>query len=304
MNNIIEVKNIKKTYGSFTAVDGISLSIKKGEIFGIAGPNGAGKSTTVEAMMGLRKPDSGSISVLGMNPQKQRSEVAQRIGIQLQQASLPDRMKVWEALDLFSSFYDNTVPWEPLLEQWGLGDKRNAAFASLSGGQKQRLFISLALVNDPDIVFLDELTTGLDPQARRGTWELVSAIRDAGKTVVLVTHFMDEAETLCDRIGIIDSGKLIACDTPKSMIHDLGGEGRILFQANGNTPIDKLRAQHGVRDVQRKGEEVIVRGRTDGLVASIINILETNNVPFQNLRTEQPNLEDVFLALTGHEIRA
>jgi ABC-2 type transport system ATP-binding protein len=191
MEQIIQVNHLRKVYGSTVAVDDVSLAVNKGEIFGILGPNGAGKTTTIESIMGLRKPDGGTIKVLGLDPQKDRIALAQRIGIQLQEAAIPQRLKVWETIDLFASFYETTVPWEPLLEQWGLADKRNTYFQNLSGGQKQRLFIILALVNDPEVVFLDELTTGLDPQARRNTWELVEAIREEGKTVVLVTHFMD-----------------------------------------------------------------------------------------------------------------
>ncbi len=207
MTNVIEVKNLRKVYGQTTAVDDISFTVQQGEIFGIVGPNGAGKTTTIESIVGLRKPDAGSISVLGMDPQTESQALGNRIGTQLQQAALPDRMKVWEALDLYASFYKQTVPWEPLLEQWGLADKRDTQFGNLSGGQKQRLFISLALLNDPEIVFLDELTTGLDPQARRATWDLVRAIREQGKTVVLITHYMDEIEALADRVAIIDHGR-------------------------------------------------------------------------------------------------
>ena len=217
MSNVIEVHNLQKSYGQTVAVDGVSFSVQKGEIFSIVGPNGAGKTTTIETIIGLREADSGQISVLGLDPQKDARELGNRIGTQLQQAALPDRMKVWEALDLYASFYERTIPWEPLLEQWGLGDKRNAQFANLSGGQKQRLFICLALLNDPEIVFLDELTTGLDPQSRRATWELVTAIRDQGKTVIVISHYMDEVEELANRVAIIDHGQLIALDTPANL---------------------------------------------------------------------------------------
>ena len=235
--NVIEVQNLRKKYGSTVAVDNISFNVQQGEIFTIVGPNGAGKSTTVESIMGLRQPDGGTIRVLGLDPQKDEQELRQRIGIQLQQAALPERLKVWEALNLYSSFYEKTVPWEKLLEDWGLTEKRNANFKNLSGGQKQRLFVALALLNDPELVFLDELTTGLDPQARRATWDAVRAIRDQGKTVVLVTHFMDEAEELADRIAIIDQGNVVALDTPGALIQDLHAETRVRFtNYNGYDP--------------------------------------------------------------------
>jgi ABC-2 type transport system ATP-binding protein len=304
MEQIIQVNHIRKSYGPTVAVEDISLAVNKGEIFTIVGPNGAGKTTTVESIIGLREPDGGSIKVLGLDPQKDRIELAQRIGIQLQEAAIPQRLKVWETIDLFSSFYEKTVSWEPLLEQWGLSDKRDAYFQNLSGGQKQRLFIALALVNDPEIVFLDELTTGLDPQARRGTWELVEAIREQGKTVVLVTHYMDEAEALSDRVAIIDQGKVIALDTPQALIERAAGEKRVIFQANGRFQPELVESLPEVGRVEKRGQRVTVYGNSDRLVSAVINVLETNQIPFENLRTEQANLEDVFLSLTGKEIRA
>lgn len=304
MEQIIQVNHLRKVYGPTVAVDDVSLAVNKGEIFGILGPNGAGKTTTVESIIGLRKPDGGSIKVLGLDPQKDRIALAQRIGIQLQEAAIPLRLKVWETIDLFASFYEETVPWEPLLEKWGLADKRNAYFQNLSGGQKQRLFIILALVNDPEIVFLDELTTGLDPQARRSTWELVEAIREQGKTVVLVTHYMDEAEALSDRLAIIDQGKVIALDSPQALIEKTAGEKRVVFEANGRFQPELLDALPVVSRVEKKGQRVTVYGAGDRLVSAVINNLESNDVPFENLRTEQANLEDVFLALTGKEIRS
>ncbi len=303
MEQIIKVNHIKKAYGSTVAMEDVSLSVKKGEIFGIVGPNGAGKTTTVESIIGLREPDGGTIRVLGLDPQKDRIALAQRIGIQLQEAALPQRLKVWEIIDLFSSFYDHTVPWEPLLEQWGLSEKRNADFQNLSGGQKQRLFIALALVNDPEVVFLDELTTGLDPQARRNTWDLVRAIRDQGKTVVLVTHFMDEAEELVDRLAIIDQGKVIAMDTPQALIEKTSSEKRVVFQRNGNFNPELLETLPNISQVHQHGDRVTVYGEGDKLVSAVINTLETNNITFDNLRTEQASLEDVFIALTGKDIR-
>lgn len=300
--NVIEVQNLRKQYGSTVAVDNISFNVQQGEIFTIVGPNGAGKSTTVESIMGLRQPDQGTIRVLGLDPQKDEHELRQRIGIQLQQAALPERLKVWEALNLYSGFYDKTVPWEKLLNGWGLAEKRNTSFKNLSGGQKQRLFIALALLNDPELVFLDELTTGLDPQARRATWDAVRAIRDQGKTVVLVTHFMDEAEELADRIAIIDQGNIVALDTPQALIQNLHVETRVRFtNTNGYDP-QLLRRVNGVTEVEQRGKQVIVQGN-GALLAHVATALAEHNVTPTDLRVEQANLEDVFLALTGRSIR-
>ncbi|MFZ1399333.1 MAG: ABC transporter ATP-binding protein [Candidatus Promineifilaceae bacterium] len=300
--NVIEVQNLRKEYGRTIAVDNISFNVQQGEIFTIVGPNGAGKSTTVESIMGLRQPDQGTIRVLGLDPQKDEQELRQRIGIQLQEAALPDRLKVWEALNLYSSFYEKTVPWEGLLNDWGLTEKRNTHFKNLSGGQKQRLFVALALLNDPELVFLDELTTGLDPQARRATWDAVRAIRDQGKTVVLVTHFMDEAEELADRIAIIDQGNVVALDTPGALIQNLHAETRVRFTTyNGYDP-QQLRTVAGVTDVEQRGKQVIVQGN-GALLAHVATALAAHNVTPTDLRVEQANLEDGFLALTGRSIR-
>ena len=300
--NVIEVQNLHKEYGTTVAVDNISFNVQQGEIFCIVGPNGAGKTTTVESVMGLRQPDSGTIRVLNMNPQKEEHTLRQRIGIQLQQAALPERLKVWEALNLYSAFYNKTVPWEQLLEDWGLAEKRSTNFKNLSGGQKQRLFIALALLNDPELVFLDELTTGLDPQARRATWDAVRAIRDQGKTVVLVTHFMDEAEELADRIAIIDQGNIVALDTPQALIQNLQAGVRVRFtNGNGYDP-QLLYNVSGVTEVEQRGKQVIVQGN-GALLAHVATALAEHNVTPSDLRVEQANLEDVFLALTGRSIR-
>jgi ABC-2 type transport system ATP-binding protein len=241
--------------------------------------------------------------VLGLDPQRDGYELRERIGVQLQEAALPDRIKVWEAMYLFASFYSRQVDWHPLLEQLGLDEKINAPFAKLSGGQKQRLFIALALVNDPELVFLDELTTGLDPQARRAMWNLVRSIRERGKTVFLTTHYMEEAERLCDRVAIIDQGRIVALDTPENLIHSLGAENRVVFGVDDRFDEEPLRAIPAVTRVERIGERVVVYGRGDGLVGGVVNVLEAGSVRFRDLRTEQPSLEDVFLALTGREMR-
>jgi ABC-2 type transport system ATP-binding protein len=302
MNSAVRIQNLRKAYGSVVAVADVSFEVAAGEIFGVVGPNGAGKTTTIECIEGIRQADSGSVSVLGFDPARQERQLRRRIGVQLQQAALPARIKVWEALDLYSSFYDHAVDWKALLEKLGLTDKRNAAFAKLSGGQKQRLFIALALLNDPELIFLDELTTGLDPQARRSMWELVRGIRDQGKTVVLTTHFMEEAERLCDRVAIMDQGRIVALDSPINLIHSHGVENQIAFMA-GEGCESKLRDVAGVARVDRDGDRVIVQGSGDGLVGEVVRVLGENGFGFRDLRTEQSSLEDVFLVLTGKEIR-
>ncbi|MCA9973431.1 MAG: ABC transporter ATP-binding protein [Anaerolineales bacterium] len=303
MNQIIEVNRLHKRYGETVAVDEVSFAVRPGEIFAIVGPNGAGKTTTVESIIGLRRPDRGTIRVLGLDPQADEQALRRRIGVQLQEAALPDRIKVWEALDLFASFYRQTVDWEPLLADWGLADKRQAHFGKLSGGQKQRLFIALALLNDPEVVFLDELTTGLDPQARRATWEAVRAIRDRGKTVVLVTHFMDEAEALADRVAIIDHGRVVAQDTPQALIAGLEAGTRVLFSSANGYDARALRAVPGVTAVGVNGRDVTVRG-SGPLLARVAVALDAAGLQPLDLRVEQADMEDVFLALTGREIRA
>ncbi|MEU3163690.1 ABC transporter ATP-binding protein [Streptosporangium sp. NPDC006930] len=215
---VIEIDGLQKSYGGGKAVDGVSLKVEHGEIFGIAGPNGAGKSTTVECASGLRRRDGGTLRVLGLDPDRDRRALLQRVGVQLQEAALPDAIKVGEALRMYASFYDKPADWRKLMDEWGLADRRSTRFAGLSGGWKQRLFIALALVGNPEVVFLDELTTGLDPSARRTTWGLIRDMRERGVTVVLVTHFMDEAEALCDRIAIIDRGRVVAEGGPRELI--------------------------------------------------------------------------------------
>nr|MBN1229584.1 ABC transporter ATP-binding protein [Anaerolineae bacterium] len=301
MQPVIEINNLTKTYGDTCAVDDVSLAVYPGEIFGIVGPNGAGKTTTVELAIGLRKPDAGSIRVLGLDPQQDAFALGERIGVQLQQAALPDRMRVWEALDLFASFYRRSVAWQPLLDQWGLGDKRKATFASLSGGQQQRLFIALALVNDPELVVLDELTTGLDPHARRNTWNLVRAIRDQGKTVVLVTHFMDEAEKLCDRVAIFDQGRVVALDAPGQLIKSLNQGSRVRFTAPSGLDMSWLQEAPGVSRVDLEKGDVVVHGN-GALMAQVAAALAQRQLMPPDLRSEQANLEDVFLAVTGRQM--
>ncbi|MFQ5771336.1 MAG: ABC transporter ATP-binding protein [bacterium] len=300
---IIAVEKLRKVYGSVVAVNDLSFEVYEGEIFGMVGPNGAGKTTTIECIEGLRQPEGGLVQVLGCNPQKDGYTLRERIGVQLQESALQNHIKVWEALDLFASFYSNSTDWSTLLEQLGLLEKKNTAFTKLSGGQKQRLFIALSLVNDPELVFFDELTTGLDPQARRSMWDLVKNIREKGKTVFLTTHFMEEAERLCDRVAIIDHGQIVALDSPENLIRNLGAENRVVFTTDEAFRAKSLRYLTSVTRVEQIGERVVVYGRGDRLVVEVVTALSANGSQFRDLRTEQPNLEDVFLALTGKKMR-
>jgi len=306
MDNIVQVEGLRKTYGATVAVEEVSFEVHAGEIFGMVGPNGAGKTTTIECLEGLRKPDQGTIRVLGVDPQRDSHILRERTGIQLQQSNLPDRMKVWEALDLYSSFYPKAANWKELLVQLGLEEKRNTPFAKLSGGQKQRLFIALALLPDPQLVFLDELTTGLDPQARHAIWDLVRDVRSKGKTVFLTTHFMEEAERLCDRVAVLDHGRIVALDTPTALIHALDAEERVIFNVAGALPIGFEKVLPDAVRLEVQGERVVIHGKNGRqvpLVSEVVNLLTGQGIAFRDLHTEQPNLEDVFLSLTGREIR-
>lgn len=306
MNTVIQVEKLRKVYGTTVAVDEISFEVHEGEIFGIVGPNGAGKTTTIECMEGLRKADQGNIQVLGLDPQQDGQALRKQIGMQLQQSNLPDRMRVWEALDLYASFYPNPVDWNVLLSQLGLEEKRNTPFGKLSGGQKQRLFIALALLLDPQLVFLDELTTGLDPQARHAIWDLVREVRAKGKTIVLTTHFMEEAERLCDRIAILDNGRIVALDTPAALIHSLETKERVIFSLEAGLPATLENSLAGVGRVEVNGQQVTVHGKNGQdvpLVSEVVNVLTGQRTAFSDLRIEQPSLEDVFLSLTGHKMR-
>ncbi len=306
MNTIVQVEKLRKVYGKTVAVDEVSFEVREGEIFGMVGPNGAGKTTTIECLEGLRKPDQGTVRVLGMDPQRDSQALRLHTGMQLQQSNLPDRMKVWEALDLYASFYPKAADWKALMSQLGLDEKRNAAFAKLSGGQKQRLFVALALLPDPQLVFLDELTTGLDPQARHTIWDLVSDVRSRGKTVLLTTHFMEEAERLCDRVAILDHGCIVALDTPAALIRSLRAEERVIFTLEGVLPAGFEKALSGAVRVEVQGERVVIEaknGRQVPLVSEVVNLLTRQAVQFHDLHTEQPSLEDVFLSLTGRKMR-
>ncbi|MFC2159449.1 ABC transporter ATP-binding protein [Actinomycetota bacterium] len=300
---IVKVSNLFKSYGKIKAANDVSFEVFQGEIFGLVGPNGAGKTTTIECIEGLRKPGSGNIKVLGLDLFSNSNAIRQRIGIQLQESELPGRIKIWEAMDLFSSFYKNNIDWLPLLESLGIKEKYGSYFNKLSGGQKQKLFISLALVNDPELIFLDELTTGLDPQARRATWGLIKSIRDQGKTIFLTTHYMEEAEYLCDRVAVIDAGKIIALDTPRNLIQSIKEENRLVFNIVTEIDIAPIKKIKSVSRLESSGEKMTIYGKDNTMVKDIVNYLVKNDIDFRDLRTEQANLEDVFLTLTGKEIR-
>jgi ABC-2 type transport system ATP-binding protein len=303
MGAVIEVQHLHKNYGETVAVDDVCFAVEEGEIFGILGPNGAGKTTTVECIEGLRTPDRGEISVLGLDPLRDRSELTQRLGVQLQDSQLPDKLRVTEALELYSSFYQTPADWRALLDMLGLAGKSKTPFKKLSGGQKQRLSIALALLGSPRVAVLDELTTGLDPQARRDTWELIEGVRARGVTIVLVTHFMEEAERLCDRVALIDSGRIVALDTPAALAERVETEQRIQFRPS--VPMDDrlLTSLPDVTSIIRRGDVVVVTGNSNALNA-VTSVLARHQIQAQQLRVEQANLEDAFLALTGRHSRA
>ena len=298
MAAVIEVSELTKRYGGHAVVDGISFSVEQGEIFGILGPNGAGKTTTVECLEGLRPRDGGGVRVLGCDPRTQRYQLHQRIGVQLQDTQLPDKLRVGEALDMYASFYPHPADWRELLERWGLAAKAETRFAKLSGGQKQRLFIALALVGNPDLVFLDELTAGLDPGARRATWDLIEQVRASGVTVVLVSHFMDEVEELCDRVAILEQGRIAALDTPAGLVDRAGGDYRMRFRPTA--PLDELSllVLPGVTDVARKGDQVTVTGSGD-FASAVTAELARRQVVVADLRIEGRSLDNAYVALTG-----
>ncbi|SEG78797.1 ABC-2 type transport system ATP-binding protein [Nonomuraea solani] len=298
---IIEVGNLRKQYPNHLAVDDVSFEVAEGEIFGILGPNGAGKTTTVECVAGLREPDGGTVRVAGLDPRRDRAKLREVLGMQLQAAALPEKIKVWEALDLYASFYPDPANWPELLERVGLTDKRNTMFKQLSGGQRQRLSVALALVGRPRVAVLDELTTGLDPQARRDTWELVEQIRDSGVTVVLVTHFMEEAERLCDRLALIDAGKVVATDSPSGLIAQVNEEQRVRFRPSAPFDDALLLALPEVREVARSGAQVVVSG-TGNLAPAVTLALARHQIVPGDLRIEQATLDDAFLALTGRKL--
>lgn len=301
--SVISVSHLGKRYGTTVAVDDVSLDVFEGEIFGLIGPNGAGKTTTMECVEGHRHPDSGTISVLGLDPRRDTTALRRRIGVQHQEAQLQKRIKVWEAVDLWSSLYSRVIDTDALLTRLGLEAKRNAWFMTLSGGQKQRLFIALALVNEPELLFLDELTTGLDPQARRAIWELITNIRTRGTTVFLTTHLMEEAERLCDRVAIIERGRLIEVGAPAALVRKHCPEHAVVFTSESAGVAERLRTLPAVRSATSHGTTHTIRGEGDDFVTDVIRLIAREDLHVQGFRTEFPTLEDVFLKLTGHAVR-
>lgn len=293
----VSVEGLCKRHGDVIAADGVSFDVRWGEIFGLLGRNGCGKTTTVECLQGLQRADSGNLSVLGLDPRRNGVELRRRIGAQLQESALPDRIKVREALAFFASLVPGGPPWQDVMADWGLADKSNASFADLSGGQRQRLFVALAVVNQPELVFFDEMTTGLDPASRHVAWELVDRLRQRGTTVVLVTHFMDEAEALCDRVAVFADHRVAAVDAPARLI-DRFGPTEVVFTADG--PTDFLRQVPGVDAVTVLGRQVTVTGSGAVLAHVAAGLVANGQAPI-DLQARRPTLEDVFLRLTGDQ---
>ncbi|MFL6205548.1 MAG: ABC transporter ATP-binding protein [Acidimicrobiales bacterium] len=298
-DHVVEVRDLRRSYGSTEVLRGISFDVRRGELFGLLGTNGAGKTTTVEILQGLRRPDRGSASVLGLDPQRAGDELRRRIGSQLQDAALPDRMRVHEALDLFASLHPSAVPLADLAVEWDLTKLLRRPFGALSGGERQRLFVALALVGRPELVFLDELTQNLDPIGRRHTWDVIRHVRDSGTTVVLVTHDVEEAERLCDRIVVLDRGAVVADGTPEQITGDLGGTTSVRF-TDAELDVRPLRKLPGAQRVERHGPEVEVVG-TGALLAHVGAHLVAAGRPALDLRADRPSLEDRFVALTLQE---
>lgn len=297
----VEVAHLRKTYGATVAVDGVSFSVREGEIFGILGPNGAGKTTTVECMIGLRTPDAGVIRVMGLDPRVERAELRAIVGVQLQASVLPSHLKVGEILDLFHSFYRHPADLAEVTATLGLAAKKNEYYRSLSGGLKQRLSVALALVGNPEIAVLDEMTTGLDPQARRDTWQLIEQVRDRGVTIILVTHYMDEAERLCDRVALMDRGRIVAIGTPEGLADRAGVAKRVRFVPSKPFDDHLLADLPEVRGLAREGEHVIVTG-TGELANIVILTLAAAGVTATGLHLDSANLEDAFVAMTGRHL--
>ena len=303
MDHVIEVSGLRKTYGALTAVDDLTFSVRRGEIFGLIGPNGAGKTTTVSCLEGHRRPDAGSVRVLGMEPARHRRPLARRLGVQLQESALPERLKVCEAMELFASFYDRCRSGDELLDLLGLSEKHDAYFGKLSGGQKQRLHIALALLHDPEVILLDELTTGLDPHARRSIWDVVEDLRRRERTVLLTTHFMEEAERLCDRVGVMKRGRLVALDTPTDLIRtlDVGRQIEIVFDAAADQVVDDIEIARldGVDSVRIDRDRLFIAIDDPSRITRVVTYLVEHEVEIRELTVNKPGLEEVFLELTA-----
>ncbi|HYQ64507.1 ABC transporter ATP-binding protein [Actinophytocola sp.] len=300
-DTVVSVADLHKAYGRTEAVRGVSFEVRRREIFGILGSNGAGKTTVVEILQGLRDRTSGEVSVLGLDPAREKNRLRRGIGSQLQSSALPDRLRVGEAVTLFARARHTPVDVAATMTTWGLTPLRDRAFGSLSGGEQQRLFVALALLGDPELVLLDELTTGLDPSARHATWDLLHQVRERGTTVVLVTHFMDEAETLCDRVAVMDRGQVVACDTPAALTAHHGGPVTITFSTTDGYRPDHLLAVPGVESATARGGQVTVTGESAAAVRVAAALVERGVSPV-DYRTHYPSLEDVFLSMTGHRL--
>jgi ABC-2 type transport system ATP-binding protein len=300
-NSIISVSNLTKTYNHTRALEDVSFSVKRGEIFGILGPNGAGKTTTVECLSGLRQPDSGTIKIMGFNPSVDRQALHAIVGVQLQTSMLQNKLRVGEILDLYQSFYYQPASGRELAAGLGLEEKLTAYYKTLSGGQKQRLSVALALIGKPKVALLDEMTTGLDPQARRNCWELIEHVRDQGTTIILVTHFMEEAERLCDRVALIDNGTIIAVDSPRGLAEQVAGGKRISFIASKPFEDSLLTKLPEVKALEHHAKRIDILGSGE-LVNVIILTLAKANIDASDVQMETANLEDAFVKLTGRRI--
>ena len=294
----VKVENLRKHYGSVEAVRGITFRVEQGEIFGMIGPNGAGKTSTIECCLGLRVPTSGTLELLGLNPQTNRRQLFRQVGAQLQETNYQPHIRVDEVCTLISCLYDNPQPWRDLLDRYGLADKVRTRVDSLSGGQRQRLSIVLALIPGPSIVFLDELTTGLDPRARREMWEDIATLRDQGVTVIMTTHYMEEAEHLCDRVAVIDQGKIIAMDTVRALLDGSDLDHEISFSSNG-IDLAALERLDGVRRVNVDNDRISLGCSSQHVLAGLIGYLESRNTEYRDVQTRSPGLEDLYLTLTG-----
>jgi ABC-2 type transport system ATP-binding protein len=305
MSIVVKVDNLTKRYGDLTAVNDISFSIDKGEIFGLLGPNGAGKTTTVEMMEGLRKPDDGSIEICGIDALKKPGNIKELIGAQLQSTTIYDQIRVKEVIDLFGNYYKKSIPSSKLLEEVSLTDKKNAFYRTLSGGQKQRVAMALAIVNDPEVLFLDEPTTGLDPQARRNVWSIITNLRKRGKTIILTTHYMEEAEQLCQRVGIIDKGEIIALDTPSNLIANTGLKSTIEFSVSQEDSEKILQGLKGIGKVTQQSDNKFILNTKESSKAlkELTRFSDKNNINMDNISVRKATLEDVFLSLTGRGLR-
>ncbi|GAB3306387.1 ATP-binding cassette domain-containing protein [Epidermidibacterium keratini] len=296
---VIEISHLRKVYGEKVAVDDVSLTVEKGEIFGILGPNGAGKTTTVECVVGLRRRDAGSVNVLGLDPLQDRRALTNAVGVQLQEAALPEKMTVGEAITLYSTFYDSPRDGRELLVELGVQQAWSTPYRKLSGGQKQRLSIALALLGNPQIAVLDELTTGLDPAARRETWSLIERVRDSGVTILLVTHLMEEAQRLCDRLAIIARGRVVALDSPAAIAAMSTAPHTLRLAADGRD-LSSLQRLPSVESVHRDGGDVVVVGGAE-LAQEVLTQLSADGVIARDVRLQQATLDDAFVAITGND---